>query len=209
MDAHDSDVIRCTAKHILAYASRMHSTTTSIPRSFTFRGAGQPPQVESRALSGLLEGMAPIAHVPPRYERAAVLIGELDPSKRSQAVIPSESESKVSMADLQSRLISPCARFVPEGAQAIPDVPALFWRLLWKIGLRPSTRKGFGAGCDISAVPVTPASCHTPLVFIMISSPEKSEAAGLPRETNFPSRDRGLATAPDTLRVRLYEPYRT
>src|SRR5438309_11827432 len=34
------------------------------------------------------------------------------------------------MADLQSRLISPCARFVPKGEQAIPDVPALFRRLM-------------------------------------------------------------------------------
>src|ERR1700719_3316801 len=43
-----------------------------------------------------------------------------------------------------------------------------------------------------------PANCRTPLVFVIISSPAKSEAAGLPRETKLPSRDLGPATAPDT-----------
>jgi len=39
-----------------------------------------------------------------------------------------EDDSRKS--DLQSRLISPCARFVPEGQHAIPDIPAMFRRLM-------------------------------------------------------------------------------
>ena len=34
------------------------------------------------------------------------------------------------MEDLQTRLISPCAKFVPDGEQAVPEIPALFRRML-------------------------------------------------------------------------------
>jgi len=57
-------------------------------------------------------------------------------------------------------------------------------------------------GVERAAI-VPPANFRTPLVFVIISSPAKSEAAGLPREAKLPSRDRGPAAAPDTPSVRL------
>jgi hypothetical protein len=40
------------------------------------------------------------------------------------------AEDNLRVGDLQSRLISPCARFIPDGEQAMPDVPAIFRRLM-------------------------------------------------------------------------------